>query len=145
MARRGYFENQGGNFRLRIVKPGYDADDPSVSPNDVIIDSKSKGTLSVVRSGIGTIPNLDAYNAGLWIASGWGLPYVPLCTFLFGYNLGGGLWNPYLPTTPSNFASHNSILQVTSDGIYMRGGGGFIGSGSFPLYVHYTAYRLPAT
>lgn len=144
MARRGYFERQGGEFRLRIVKPGFDADDPSVSPNNVIIDSNSKGTLSVVKSGIGVIHSNTSYQAGLWIATGWGLPYVPLCTFLFGYNLEGGIWSTYMP--PGNgFINAGSRFEVTANGIYARGPTALLPAGSFPLYIHYTAYRLPAT
>lgn len=140
MARRGYFENQDGNFRLRIVEPGYDADDPTVSPNNVIIDSHSLGTLSVVRADVGTIPDASAYQSGHWVASGWGLPYVPLCTFLFGYPDSGGFWNTYPSTAFSVFRDVGSRLEVTADGIYVKGTAAPTG---LPLQIHYTAYRLP--
>lgn len=146
MTRRGYFEKQGDEYRLRIVKPGFDADDPGVSPNNVIIDSHSLGTLSVVKSGVGTIPNSDAYAAGVWVASGWGLPYVPLCTFMYALRWFTGdpndfRWMPY--PDPSFYGAVQSIFQVTNDGIYARRGEIYPSSGAYPMYIHYTAYRLP--
>lgn len=136
MARRGYFENQNGNFRLRIVEPGYDADDEATPASKVIIDSNSLGVLSVLKSGLYVANNANQLNSR-WIASGWNLPYIPLCTFLF--NAGSStVWAPYVSVGDSN-----DKLNVTSDGIFIDLLDIF--DRAFPFRVRWTAYRLPVT
>lgn len=143
MFRRGYFERQNGTLRARLALPGHDVDDPNLSPNKIAFDSEALGTLSVVRSGIGSIPDRSTYDNGLWIASGWGLPYAPLCTILYNQPSPGVPWLPFMPLTPTSFASYFSELKVTADGIWAKGGGEVISAGSFPVTVKWVAYRLP--
>lgn len=135
MARRGYFEKQSDKFRLRIVEEGYDADDPSVPANKVIIDSDDIGTLSVIASGT-YVGNSQVQVNGVWIASGWNLPYVPLCTFLFNY--GGGIWSPTILGSPA------TVLRVTNDGIYLNMNNEWPNS-QLPLRIRWAAYRLPVS
>lgn len=137
MTRRGYFENQGGKFRLRIVKPGYDADDPGVKEDNVIIDSDCLGVLSILDSGIYVAENSsDITNK--WIVSGWGLEYPPLCNFLFNYNRVGPtqLWRPFLIV-----AGSSSRLTVTNGGIFINIPG--FNSSDYPLKIKWVAYRIP--
>ena len=136
MTRRGYFENQGGKFRLRIVEPGYDADDPNVPGNKVIIDSDAIGTLSVIASGTYVGNNQNQVN-GVWIASGWNLPYVPLCTFLFNYG-SVDIWSLTID------GSHDTVLRVTNDGIYLDMNNEWPNA-RLPLRVRWAAYRLPVS
>lgn len=79
---RGYLRTEGGDSRLRIVMPGYDADDPSVPPNKVVFDSDDIGTLSIIYSGTYTL-TLSGNVSNLQIASWPALPFVPLCLFRF--------------------------------------------------------------
>ena len=137
MTRRGYFENQSGKFRLRIVEEGYDADDPNVPGNKVVIDSDAIGTLSVLQSGMYTANNASQLS-GQWIVSGWGLPYIPLCTFLF-QTADNNYWMPY-----AIIAGTTDLLRVTSDGIYVNMTDGF-GLRAFPFRIRWVAYRIPVT
>lgn len=129
MTRRGYFENQDGKFRLRIVEEGYDADDPGTPANKVIIDSDAIGTLSVFKSGVVTVTNNQLKN-GRWIESGWGLPYVPLCMFSYPGS-----------SAPAYSVPTETILRVTNDGIYIR----YYPDHSAPpsMSIQWTAFRLP--
>ncbi len=135
MTRRGYFENQNGKFRLRIVEPGYDADNPATPANKIIIDSDAIGTLSVIASGTYVGNNQSQVN-GVWVVSGWDLPYVPLCTFLFNYGSGNNAWSLTIDGSPE------TVLRVTNDGIRLNMNNEWPNS-RFPLRVRWAAYRLP--
>lgn len=135
MARRGYFEKQGGEFRLRIVADGYNADNENVPPNKVIIDSKDLRTLSVYRSGT-FIASTQAAANGVWIAT-WSLPYIPLCTFYFGYVGSGRQW-----WRNSILVSNEAQMRVSRSGIYVDLKNN-LPTGQFPLHIRWAAYRLP--
>ncbi len=137
MSRRGYFENQNGKFRLRIVEDGYDVDDETTPANKVIIDSDAIRTPSVLQSGMYTANNANQLD-GRWIVSGWDLPYIPLCTFLF-HGDGDLYWFPYAIITGTT-----DLLRVTSDGIYVRMTDAF-GLRRFPFRIRWVAYRIPVT
>lgn len=48
---RGFLKDIGGKKRLRFVKDGYDANDPSVPLNKVIFDSEIEGCLQIYQQG----------------------------------------------------------------------------------------------
>lgn len=142
MSRRGYFERQSGIVRARLALPGEDVDDPNLSPNKIAFDSQALGVLSVFQSGVGVIPDRSAYDAGVWVASGWGLPYVPLCMIRYSLfappDLSGSL------NIPSSFVGYEGQVKVTPDGIWIKSNhSGWISAGMFPFYVKWVAYRLP--
>lgn len=135
MARRGYFEKQSGDYRLRMVEEGYDADDEGVPANKVILDTNSL-TLSVFRRGRYIATSTAQLNGGV-VASGWGLNYVPLCMFWYTFSSSGEArtFNIALDGT-----GHKMI--VTNDGItvYLYN---FTPSIANPFIINWVAFRLP--
>lgn len=140
MARRGYFEKQSGNYRLRLVEEGHDADDEGVPANKVVLDTNSL-TLSVFRRGQYIVTSTAHLNGGV-MASGWGLNYVPLCMFWYNF-----------PSSPDErrFGIHligvNSPVNkmiVTNDGITVHLPNiYFTPSEASPLIINWVAFRLP--
>lgn len=70
----GFLKDIGGVKRLRMVMPGYDANNLSLAQNFVVFDSESANSMNVLSSGIfpATFGTFDQYVAY------WSLPYVPL-------------------------------------------------------------------
>lgn len=136
MARRGYFEKQSGDYRLRMVEEGYDADDPDVPANNVIIDTNSLGTLSVFRRGQYIATSTAQLNGGV-VASGWGLNYVPLCMFWYTFpSLGERRqFNLSLDGTGNK-------MIVTNDGITVHLPN-TPASEAYPFILNWVAFRLP--
>lgn len=139
MARRGYFERQSGDYRLRMVEEGYDADDEATPANNVIIDTNSLGTLSVFRRGKYVATSNGQLNGGV-VASGWGLSYVPLCMFWYTFPSSGELRNFNLTLTGTTSPVNRMI--VTNDGItvYLPNN---TASSAFPFIINWVAFRLP--
>ena len=129
--------------RLRFVKAGYDADNLSLHPNNVIFDSGDNGTLSLVAAGSYSTSGYTTSGSYVQIAS-WSLPFIPLCTFQFysPYSAPSGV--PTLPLSPSLYQvadGGSPSLRVTAGGIFFRGTWAIEAAPS-PLTIYYQAYRL---
>lgn len=139
MARRGYFEKQSGDYRLRMVEEGYDADDEGVPANKIIIDTNSLGTLSVFRRGQYIATSTAQLNGGV-VASGWGLNYVPLCMFWYTFPSSGETRTFNIALTGTTSPVNKMI--VTNDGITVHLPN-TSASEAYPLILNWVAFRLP--
>jgi hypothetical protein len=126
----GYIKNVGDHIRMRYVQPGYDPDATDVPPNKVIFDSDDLGTLSVLASGVVSIPT--AISSYVQLVE-WDLDYVPLCWIQFdngdGYlrNAGG-----------TSVAVGPNRVNIRTTGIWYKG---FASSGTSLIYA---AFRVKA-
>lgn len=158
MANRGFIKDVGGSKRMRFVRAGYDANDMSVPPNQVIFDSQNIGALSVHTSGVVDVQTpLDGY-----IASWANLGYTPLAMVQFighpsspsGTNnigLSTSEWAFRFTGAPSGFASELDSPDNTGPrvyayptGLYMRMHAGKDGANNqrvYRFFVRFIVYR----
>lgn len=146
MTKRGYLKDSGGSKRLRFVMPGYDADDESVPPNNVIFDSNSVANVSIFRRGSMFFPGRPTAQMTdtVYTLATWQLDFVPLCHHQFEWSSPGRLWEwaslraggPY-----SGWSGHQpdkNYIHVTRTGLYIK----YSGSPAFDTTLHWTAYNL---
>lgn len=117
----GYIKKVDGNYRMRLVKPGYNADSETVPPNQVVFDSKDLATLSVVRTGEVTVSLPFNGFAVTWPDLG----YTPMCIIHWTVNsyAGAPSWLMYIsdsavfgPEDADGYARGPSVY-VYSNGI----------------------------
>ncbi|WP_043062091.1 hypothetical protein [Brucella anthropi] len=125
----GFLKDVNGIKRMRMVKPGYDANDYNIPINAVIFDSVMPSHLSIFDSGIATI---SAAGNPLQVVS-WPDPgYVPM-TIVAMKSASGEAWYSVVPFTGSG----NSVLGfVTRTGLFF-----YTGALIPPVHVAYFAFR----
>lgn len=126
----GFLKDVNGIKRLRIVRPGYDANNLALPTNLVVFDSVFPSHLAIYDSGIATI---SVAGNGLKVVS-WANPgYVPM-TILMAKSASATIWYSVVP-----FTSNNPVARVRADGIY-------VSTGSFilPIHLAYFAFRVAA-
>ncbi|MCO6386246.1 hypothetical protein [Aliihoeflea sp. 40Bstr573] len=105
MANRGFIKDIGGAKRMRFVRPGYDANDMGVPPNQVIFDSENIGALSVYTSGVVDVQTpIDGY-----IASWSDLGFTPLAMVQF-------MGHPSSPRATTNIGLSTTEWRFTFRG-----------------------------
>ncbi len=156
MANIGFLKDYGTSKRIRIALPGNDANDMSIPPNAVVLDSEmGYGVLGVYEQGTvsfslpvdgkvaswadpGYVPLLHMFIASRAIYKGTDADAIPpsINSVYFG------------PGWPCTYKIHRTTssprILAKRDGIYVRHGyldpkDGFRGW----AWMQYTAYRLP--
>lgn len=158
MANRGFIKDIGGAKRMRFVRPGYDANDMGVPPNQVIFDSENIGALSVHASNVVDVQTpIDGYIAS-WPDLGFtplamvqfmGHPSSPTSTgqlgmstdrYCFSFSGAAGSFGAPI-ATPGNAGPR---VYAFSNGLFMRLHAGTEISGAqrtFRFFVKYIVYR----
>ncbi|MGX7874459.1 hypothetical protein ACVDG5_018355 [Mesorhizobium sp. ORM6] len=143
MAVVGYLRTQGlPNARLRMVKSGYSADDPSVPANAVIFDSDANEYLKVYLSG--TVQINSDNGSSLLIVPWASLGYIPFVFASWKISnsaspSGFGYFNPF-PIPPSGYPG--TQMSVKSDGLYADSGG--FSTVGYPVQIDYIVFRKDA-
>ncbi|GGB00757.1 hypothetical protein GCM10011491_31170 [Brucella endophytica] len=126
----GFLKDVNGIKRLRIVKPGYDANNLNLPVNAVVFDSVYPSNLVIYDSGVATVSTAGTDTR---IVS-WPDPgYVPM-TLLMAKSSSGGWWYSVVPWT-----SNNPVASVRADGILLT-----TGSFNLPVDISYFAFRVAA-
>lgn len=135
---RGYFDRVGGRWRGRWVLPGYNARDPNVPRNKVVLDTDDIGTLSRLASGQYTMSSSGSVDVGPVTIGSWADPgYVPLCQFHFSIN--GGDWDNVYTMQNTGSTSGNYYIKVSRTGIVASLK---LINTSSPVTIAWTAFRL---
>lgn len=152
---RGFIKPVGGNMRMRFVRPGYDANDMGVPPNQVIFDSVDAAVMSLIAAGSYHFANDAPMRAGNYVQiASWSLPYPPLCTFQFQAQRGSSVPPPY-PTLTAMFGTSvpdtsipapqpwsHAPIRVTNTGIFTL----FTAQlATWQFTIFWQAYRMPAS
>ncbi|TGR74914.1 hypothetical protein EN836_33110 [Mesorhizobium sp. M1C.F.Ca.ET.193.01.1.1] len=135
---RGYLKDVDGVKRMRLVKPGYDANDENVPGNKVIFDSKDLGVMTILEVGEYHWTNVKD-SGGLVRVRSWDYGFVPLCVFQWQINT-----QPYWSNhAVGEEAGADQLVKVALDGIYVS----MIWS-YFTVYpnigLRWQAFRMPA-
>ena len=128
MSERAFIKNVAGRMRVRIVRPGLDANDYGLPPGDVIFDSEAADGLPVLVSGSFVVGNdLDD-----WTIASWGnLGYKPF--FVWTWTRQGG--------TSNTFAlSSNQALFVGARPDRLSG---WFAQLDYPFTIKYAVFRRP--
>lgn len=123
---RGFLKDVGGIKRLRIVKPGYDANDLNLPYNAVAFDSVFPVNLTPWAIGIARV---STAGSNMKIVS-WADPgYIPMT--IVRAKVPDGDWYSVVPWTDAN-----PTAKIGSDGIYLS-----TGSFNLPVDIGYIAFR----
>lgn len=119
-----------GQWRYRVVKPGYDARNLNLPPNAVVFDTAANEFLSVYTSGTLFIAN---GNSGQYKAVTWPDPgYVPFGWAAFKRN--GSFDIPVLSVATQNYAP--GAVSIVSDGLMVETQGL-----TYPAELDYIVFR----
>ena len=133
---KGFFKEVGGRTRMRLVQPGYNADDYSTPLDKVVFDSEEIGTLSVIRAGEVYVGDGNGKNVKI---VSWDLPYVPFCTFQ--YSRDGTSFYPFYESSGQDADDYDHYTRVTTTGVWVRYRVA-AAPNSARLWMRYVAYRL---
>lgn len=128
MTNVGFLKDVNGIKRLRIVRPGYDANNLDLPVNVVVFDSVFPSHLAIYDSGIATV-SVAGNNQKVvsWADPG----YVPM-TILMVKSASGGWWYSVVPWT-----SNEPQARIRADGVYIS-----TGSFNLPVHIAYFAFRV---
>lgn len=126
---RGFLKDVGGIKRLRIVKPGYDANNLNLPYNNVVFDSVLPTSVVPYIAGV---VNITTAGSVMKVVT-WPDPgYCPL-TMVNIVRQDDGSYSSVIPWT-----SNNPVITVDNTGIYLS-----TGSLILPTNLIYFALRIP--
>lgn len=137
---RGFLKDVGGSKRMRIVLPGYDADNLNTPPNKVVFDSEDLGTLSLIVASSYTFPTYHLADRPWTQIASWNLSFVPLCQFQF--RSGTQPYTDQVYTFTGYDANYKNFnIRVYKTGIWAS----LRQPANLTATIYYQAYRLAVT